>query len=139
MKKIILIIAIGLLSFPLLGQHYVNNRNVGTIPSYTFAADHSYIFKLPVSTHFSAQFIWSGEDSLNAVVVPYVSNDGSTWVKFADASAHVTDSLVLSKASGSGIISLPAPYGTVERYLKFEIKHGTNTGGTISLILNEFH
>ena len=141
MKKLILIIAIALISVQAFSQgaYYVNGGKIATIDTISLSADSSFLFSMPVKTSFSAQFIWAGNDSLNAAVVPYVSNDNVHFTLYSAVNAYVTDSLSLSTAAGYGFINLPPPYKTSERYVKFVTKHGTNTTGTVYIILNSYH
>lgn len=133
MKKILLIILM-LASAPLIGQSlYTNGGFTKSIDSLSLAADTAYYMLLPKASFISAQFVWTGATATDAEIVPMMSDDGVNYHYFPDA-----DSLAISTAAGNGIIR-NASNATVERYFKFEIKHGTNTAGTLKLYVNIFH
>ena len=132
MKKLILILLIAF-SLPVFGQGlYVDGGKISTIETFTLSGDTSYTFKVPVQVYFSAQFIWTSADSLDARVIPMISNDGVNFKQYP-----ALDSLSLSTASGDGFIR--STTATIERYIRFTVKHGTNTAGTLTEYINFMH
>ena len=128
MKKLIFLIL--MLAGGLCYGQNISSTVIGGAKTVSLAADNTVTFYSPNSYYWSFQFVWSGANATDAKVYTQVSNDGVNFVNYP-----VADSVSIAAASGN-VILRDATTGTTERYLRFNVVHGTNTVGTLVITGN---
>ena len=125
MKKLLLLLFIGIGLSMSAQQMDVDFNKKYTLPAYTMDGDSSYVFRTFTQMYWDIQFIWATLDQTDASVKIQISNNGVYYEDYPN-----TDSLLFDSASGSGGIR-DTYKGTASKYLKILVDSGTCTSGTL--------
>jgi hypothetical protein len=125
MKKLLLLLFIGIGLSMSAQQMDVDFNKKYTLPAYTMDGDSSYVFRTFTQMYWDIQFIWATLDQTDGSVKIQISNDGVDYRDYPNL-----DSLLFDSASGSGGIR-DTYKGTASKYLKILVDSGTCTSGTL--------
>ena len=130
MKKLLLILFIGIGLSMSAQEIDVDFNKAYTLKTYTMDGDTSYVFTTSAQYYYDFQFVWATLDQTDGSIKIQLSNDGTNYENYPNL-----DSLLFNSTTGSGRIR-DTFKGTASKYIKLNVDSGTCSSGTLKIYGN---